>query len=623
MNRINHNNHIQSLRAVAVISVVLFHTDSHLFSTGYLGVDIFFVISGYLICKVMFKYRNLNSNSLFNFYVKRARRTLPALLVMILFSIPFFLYILMPVNLKDYGQSLITTPIFLSNFLFGSENDYWGAISELKPLLHTWSLSIEWQFYILFPLLFFFKKRLAIFLILFLASFISNILINFDELHVYINNHKIRIADFFFTTNRIWEFIIGSCLYIVEKDYKNKINKNIFLSLFGLLIIFLSFYFFGRSAKENIYFNILPVLGTCLFILFTDNNKIQILYKNKILLHIGLISYSLYLWHQPILAFFKNILNNNVSASYYLIIYLIIYLVSFMSYHLLEKYFYEKKILKDRNFIIIVTLVSSLIILVGFIISSGKLSVNSGINKKINSIEQKFPKINTKELAQQRGILNNGRQELFYQKFIDSKKINIFIFGDSHSRDLLLILNESDKISNIYNFSLTDYDAADAVLYSRQIYEDEIDKLETLNVFKKALSDKKKIIITSRAAEFYLGNISPLLYSLTQNQKNIEAYKNLNKEFIDQNFYKILRDDIIKINIRLKKKAKEMGALYLDRVKLACDLGGKKCHSMTEDGYALYWDHSHLTWKGVFFFSNLVDKTNWFSPVKKFLLNGS
>ena len=66
-----------------------------------------------------------------------------------------------------------------------------------------------------------------------------------------------------------------------------------------------------------------------------------------------------------------------------------------------------------------------------------------------------------------------------------------------------------------------------------------------------------------------------------------------------------------------------MGALYLDRVKLACNLSGKKCHSMTEDGYALYWDHSHLTWKGVFFFSNLVDKTNWFSPVKKFLMNGS
>jgi peptidoglycan/LPS O-acetylase OafA/YrhL len=101
------------------------------------------------------KEKDFNKLKLVNFYIRRARRTLPALIILIFFIIPFFMKSLLPVNLNDFGQSLIATPIFLSNFLFGSENTYWGTISELKPLLHTWSLAIEWQFYIFFPLFFF------------------------------------------------------------------------------------------------------------------------------------------------------------------------------------------------------------------------------------------------------------------------------------------------------------------------------------------------------------------------------------------------------------------------------------------------------------------------------------
>lgn len=103
----------------------------------------------------------------------------------------------MPVNLVDYGQSLILTPLFLSNFLFGSENTYWGALSELKPLLHTWSLSIEWQFYLIFPLLFIFKRKFSIFIFLFLLSIIGNFFINFSELVFFFNDHKIRLDNFF------------------------------------------------------------------------------------------------------------------------------------------------------------------------------------------------------------------------------------------------------------------------------------------------------------------------------------------------------------------------------------------------------------------------------------------
>ena len=617
MSKINHNNHIQSLRGIAIISVILFHTNPEFFSTGYLGVDIFFVISGYLICKVLAKNEELNKNLLCNFYIRRARRTLPALLVLIFISIPFFIYILMPVNLIDYGQSLIVTPIFLSNFLFGSENTYWGALSELKPLLHTWSLSIEWQFYFLFPLLFFFKKKLSIFITLFLLSLLSSLFINFSELPIFINNHKIRIDNFFFTSNRIWEFLAGSCLYLFEKNKKIRVVKNNYLSFLGLFLIFLSFYFFGRFAREKIYFNLLPVIGSCLFIYYgNEKNNFDKIYKNKFLLHTGLISYSLYLWHQPILAYFKNLFNNNIPGLYYYLIYFLIYIFSIASFYLIEKSFYEKQTLRNKRFILFIFLSTLIIIFIGFLIANGKVNIQNSINQKVNDIRKKYPNLDTKDIAQKRGLQND---EFFNKKFSNAGKVKIYINGDSHSKDLFLILQSSEKITKSYEFSMDNIDEADAILYTRQFYEETLKDFEKHDIFIKATAKNKKIIIISRAAEFYTGNIDPLIFNLIQDTNNLNAYKNNNKEFIDKNFYKILRDDVIKINKQLKIKAEEMGALYIDRVDLGCDIIKQVCHSMTAEGFPIYWDHSHLTWQGVNFFSNLVDKKNWFGPVEVFL----
>jgi peptidoglycan/LPS O-acetylase OafA/YrhL len=617
MSKINHNNHIQSLRGIAIISVILFHTNPEFFSTGYLGVDIFFVISGYLICKVLAKNKELNKNLLADFYIKRARRTLPALLVLMFISIPFFIYILMPVNLIDYGQSLIATSIFLSNFLFGSENTYWGALSELKPLLHTWSLSIEWQFYLLFPLLFFFKKKLPFFIIFFLLSIVSNFFINFAELPIFINDHKIRTDNFFFTTNRIWEFLAGSCLYLFEKNKKFRIKKNNFLLFLGLFLIFFSFYFFDRFAREKIYFNLLPVMGSCLFIYYGNvRNNFDKIYKNKFLLHIGLISYSLYLWHQPILAYFKNLFNNNIPSLYYYLIYFLIYIFSVASFYLIEKSFYEKQILRNKKFTLFIFLSTLIIIFTGFLIASGKVNIENSINKQVSDIQKKFPNLDIKDIAQKRGFQNH---EFFNKKFSNTGKIKIYISGDSHSKDLFLILQSSEKITKFYEFSLDNIDEADAILYTRQFYEEMLKDFEKHDIFIKTKGKNKKIIIIGRAAEFYTGNIDPLIFNLIQDPNNLNAYKNNNKEFIDKNFYNILRDDVIKINKQLKIKAEEMGALYIDRVDLGCDIIKQTCHSMTPDGYPIYWDHSHLTWQGVNFFSNLVDKKNWFGPVEMFL----
>ena len=143
---------IDGLRAIAVIPVILFHAGFDRFSGGYVGVDIFFVISGYLITTIILHEKQSGNFSLVNFYERRARRILPALFFVMLISLPFAFLWLTPSNHKDFSQSLTSVAFFSSNILFWLETGYFDAASESKPLLHTWSLAVEEQYYVLFPL---------------------------------------------------------------------------------------------------------------------------------------------------------------------------------------------------------------------------------------------------------------------------------------------------------------------------------------------------------------------------------------------------------------------------------------------------------------------------------------
>ena len=143
---------IDGLRAIAVLAVILFHAGFDTFSGGFVGVDIFFVISGYLITSILAREIEQNEFSLVNFYERRARRILPALFLVIICCIPFALAWMHPIQLKDFAQSLVAVNLFASNILFFLESDYFDADAEEKPLLHTWSLAVEEQFYLIYPI---------------------------------------------------------------------------------------------------------------------------------------------------------------------------------------------------------------------------------------------------------------------------------------------------------------------------------------------------------------------------------------------------------------------------------------------------------------------------------------
>jgi peptidoglycan/LPS O-acetylase OafA/YrhL len=213
----NYRAEIDGLRALAVVPVILLHAGFVLFSGGYIGVDIFFVISGYLITTIIISEMNEGRFGLARFYERRARRILPALLLVTLVCIPISFYLFLPRDITDFSQSLIAVVTFSSNILFWRESDYFGAEAEFKPLLHTWSLSVEEQYYVLFPLFLILTWRLGIKKITIILALVLKSSLGIAQWAVYRN----PATAFYLLPTRGWEILVGAfaAIYLIkEKD---------------------------------------------------------------------------------------------------------------------------------------------------------------------------------------------------------------------------------------------------------------------------------------------------------------------------------------------------------------------------------------------------------------------
>jgi len=289
---------IDGLRAVAVIPVILYHGGLSGFSGGFVGVDVFFVISGYLITSIIINERANNSFSLLTFYERRARRILPALFLVMLCCVPFAWIWMFPLDLKDFAQSMVATTAFLSNIHFWLESGYFDIASETKPLLHTWSLAVEEQYYVLFPLFVLLMWRFGrrwLFLSILVIAVASLLFSEWGWRHMPTGN-------FYLAPTRAWELLAGSICAFVQ--FRNEQKRNESLAAIGLgLIVFAIIYYDGSVPFPSLY-ALAPVVGTALIILFGANGTWTArLLSTSPFVGIGLISYSAYLWHQPLFAF--------------------------------------------------------------------------------------------------------------------------------------------------------------------------------------------------------------------------------------------------------------------------------------------------------------------------------
>jgi len=271
---------------------------------GYIGVDIFFVISGYLITTILISDIKNGNFSISNFYERRIRRILPALYLVLFFCIPFAYFLLSPGDIKEFSGSLICAITFLSNVLFYKITNYFNSATELKPLIHTWSLAVEEQFYLIFPILlaFIYKKYRPVTLLIISASLLISL-----SFAIWGSEHNSQ-ASFYLPHSRAWEFLSGAMLVLCFDQNIHKPRRFIseLFTLLGLIFITGAFFYFNAGTSNPSLLTILPIIGAIFILAFSSESKLSGgLLRSKPLVGIGLISYSLYLWHQPIFAFFR------------------------------------------------------------------------------------------------------------------------------------------------------------------------------------------------------------------------------------------------------------------------------------------------------------------------------
>lgn len=327
---------IDGLRTIAVLPVLFHHAEFSWIGGGYVGVDIFFVISGFLITSILMKEIREDRFSILNFYERRARRILPALTAVLVFCIPFALALMTPEEFKDFSQSLIATLLFVSNILFWLETGYFHPDAEEKPLLHTWSLAIEEQYYIFLPVFLFLMWRYQRRYLLLSIVAIALASLAFSEWAW----RNVPTANFYLIFSRAWELFAGSiCALVAAKvgaGGQNTGRANL-LSLAGLVMIAIALFAFDDATPFPSVFALLPVLGVALILLYSRQGSITFaLLSLAPIVFIGKISYSLYLWHQPLFAFARIQSTGELTDTIYLVLIGATFVLAVLSYYFIE-----------------------------------------------------------------------------------------------------------------------------------------------------------------------------------------------------------------------------------------------------------------------------------------------
>ena len=427
---------INGLRAIAVLAVVLFHFNPHWLSGGFAGVDVFFVISGFLMTSIIFGQIQNNKFNLFSFYNARLNRIVPVLSICSLILLIFGWFFLLPHDYQTLGKQVEKSALFISNILFSKGYGYFDSAEHTKWLLHTWSLSVEWQFYIFFPLLILTLKKYLKFhqlkyVVLFL--FITSLCYS-----IYLTQQDSKTA-YFLLSSRAWEMLLGGLAFLFPCSFtKNKLA----IQVLGLSFIGIAYFFISERTPWPGYMALLPVLGAYLVILSQYNS---ILLNNPIFNYIGKWSYSIYIWHWPlvVLGFYFSFQN------WWLYGIPLSILLGFLSYQYIEKIQFPKfnswkQVYKIKPlYLLIITLGF------GYAIKETDGFKSHYPNEVLNILSEAQ---NTFPFSCKTG-LKNGNIDVC--KIGESTKIDAIVVGDSHAKSITSAVLASIKSSQPTLLSIT------------------------------------------------------------------------------------------------------------------------------------------------------------------------
>lgn len=411
---------INGLRAIAVLAVVIFHFNPQWLPGGFAGVDVFFVISGFLMTSIIFNGVEKNTFNLFKFYNARANRIVPVLATMSAVLLVFGWFYLLPTDYRDLGRQVEKSSLFISNLLFAKGGGYFDTAEHTKWLLHTWSLSVEWQFYIFFPIIIISLKKILSFrnlklivLGLFLASFIYCIYATYKD----------SKTAYFLLTSRAWEMLLGGLAFLYPWSLKNKPHQ-IITQCLGIVLIIASYFLITKDTPWPSYMALIPVLGA--YLIIVSNYQNNPLVNNPIFSIVGNWSYSIYVWHWPLVVLgfyfsFENWWLYGIPLSF---------LLGFLSYHFIEKtnfprYESWKEIYKVQPFYIFL-----IILACGYIIKD-----NDGFESHYSQeiLEAIAETDNSNPYKCDSGLRNRDVEECAIG---NQNNIKAIIIGDSHADSL-------------------------------------------------------------------------------------------------------------------------------------------------------------------------------------------
>ena len=635
--KLSYRAEIDGLRAIAVVSVILYHAQMMLFGRdwfegGFIGVDIFFVISGYLITRIiLFELESKGSFSFLNFYERRARRILPMLFVVIFVSAPYAWQKLLPSAFVEYAESILASLFFGSNFFFYFSTTEYGADSALlKPFLHTWSLGVEEQFYLVFPILailafkYFRKHFLTILVCLSLLS------IQFAELM------EVRNSDlnFYLPFSRFWELAVGSMLAYRELYYKpsNEGVASKSLPMIGLYLIAYSILFFDGKTPHPSFHTLIPIIGVALIIGFASKDELvgKVL-GSKPFVWVGLISYSAYLWHFPIFAFSRvGKEPTNYDKFEWIALTLIL---SILSYFLVEKPFRARVLFKAKTFIVIIlaslVLVSTAAYLVistdGFVdrfpksVGFDKYELdNEKLRKQSWTLLRKREKENPNFLNVENKILlvGNSHAKDFYNALVQNGYVNsemdVLRGGLPQIRCANEKIDSYAPIRNNFYSSRQWIESTTLIISTRylrgkckgkdknQAESNDIDGLAFL--IKRAKLDGKRVVVLGNTIEFgKVGNkwVADYVYDL---HNDGDAAYRTDEIFSEANrLLWTVRNNVTDKNKKIAAIASKFNVPYFDKVPLVCNNNNKTCAAFTEDGHKISYDYGHWTIDGARF----------------------
>ncbi len=506
---IDYNPYLDGLRGLSIVLVVLFHFFPNIFSFGFVGVDIFFMLSGYLITTIIINKIEKNAFSFKEFYRNRARRLFPALITILIFSLIFGFFFLFPSEYKDLAKHVKSSALYYENFRLINEISYWDKDAFLKPLLHIWSLSVEEQFYLFWPitLIILYTSRLKKFLFeailfLFILTFFISLILTF-------NNPEVA---FFHTLSRTWELLYGALLAFVVKKYNSITyiqNLKAFIPLLFLISIVILLY--EQSTYNPIkIFIVLSITFMWMFILVKE--KKDVILGNKTLIFFGLISYSLYLWHYLILGFLYIFGYTNI---FFLTTGLLIsFIFSILTFKFIEVPFRKRKDYKTAIILFLTLIIIALI--------SQQIYVKQGLSSRLGILLKNEKSIMEKFQFGQR--FDKNCTDILKSLGLDTKlfgycrantkdisQVKVVILGDSHSiaiyeglenklsqKNIGVILLGRDGCLPYMNTGTGSFSNKKSVLECLNKNK------ETYKIFDK-IKNLKVVILASRIAYYYTG----------------------------------------------------------------------------------------------------------------------